>query len=60
MILANSQTGTSFLYLSPVDQDAVKQSYIIKIYITKPQKRNDDQFLDNENPRMFDISGNGQ
>ena len=39
MILAYSQTGTSFLYLSTFDHDAIKQRCIIKIYITKPQKK---------------------
>lgn len=58
--LANTQTETSFLYLSPFDQDAIKQRNIIKICITKPQKKNDNQFLDNGNSGMFDMSGNGQ
>lgn len=55
--MANSQAGTSFLYLSPFGQDTIKWKNIIDIHITKPQNRNYDQFLDNGNPGLFDISG---
>lgn len=40
VILANSQTGISFLYLSQFDQDAIKQTKNkSKIYILKPQNK---------------------